>query len=89
MMCTKFLLGVVSTVVTCADAEDIVNAERVGSGNEYSDEHTYSCRPDDGVTLLPGQVLRHDDGSVNKTITCQQNGNWSAQDLSCDGSGCF
>ena len=81
----RVLVVTVCSVVTCDEAQDIVNAERVGDGNEYLNQHTYTCRPDNGANLQQGQVLRHTDGSVNKTITCQQSGSWTEQDLSCAG----
>ena len=67
--------------MTCGSPPEVDNSDVVGTGWNYTDEQTYTCHAGARDQL---DRFRHVDGSISKTIVCQQNGEWSTDQLSCE-----
>ena len=78
----QFIFVFLFEAVFCSPPIDIDYAVRTGDEFAYASQVSYECLPD----ARSGAIRRHVDGHVNKTVTCQQDGNWSSQDLQCAGT---
>ena len=75
--------------MTCPVLDPVPHAIQEGSGTAYGTVIFYRCQPHHETGGDGGEIKvrnrRHEDGYINKTVTCGGRGTWSYSPLSCDG----
>ena len=71
-----------STDISCPWVYHIENALSAGNGTEFNTTVVYTCKLNTDNSI--DGTHRHIDGHIIKTITCQQDSEWSESTVSCE-----